>query len=47
MVIEHTRNAYNLVELLGDLGGVFGVICFFASFIVEAFSEQAFIIKYI
>jgi hypothetical protein len=39
MVVEHTREAYNFVDLLGDLGGVFDVIVFIASFFTVAISE--------
>ena len=47
MVVEHSRIAYNLVILLGDLGGVSGVLIFLAGFLTEAISEQSFILKYI
>ena len=47
MVVEHTREAYNFVDLLGDLGGVFDVIVFIASFFTVAISEQTFILKYL
>jgi hypothetical protein len=47
MIVEHSRTAYNFVMLLGDLGGVSGVLIFIASFLTKAISEQVFILKYI
>lgn len=47
MIVEHSRTAYNCVMLIGDLGGVYGVLIFVASFFTEAISEQEFILKYI
>ena len=43
--IVHQRSAYNILDLIGDLGGVFEIILFALSVFIGPFSEFSFNIK--
>ena len=41
----HTREAYNLLDLMGDLGGVLEVFIFACSFLLSPIFEHSFVMK--
>ena len=43
--ISHSREVYNLMDLIGDLGGVLEVIIFLFGFFLFPASEFSFVIK--
>ena len=43
--MSHSREVYNLLDLMGDLGGIIEVLIFGCSFFVTPISEHSFILK--
>jgi hypothetical protein len=42
---QHQRELYNLLDFIGDLGGVFEILVSFFSFFIMPISEHSFILK--
>ena len=43
--VEHTRQVYNGLDLIGDLGGVYEIIFTFFKLFIAPFSQFNFILK--
>ena len=43
--IEHTREVYNLMDLIGELGGVLEILIVLCSYFVCPISEHTFVLK--
>ncbi len=43
--VEHTREVYNLLNLISDLGGVMNIVTTIAGLFIYAISEHSFIIR--
>jgi len=43
--LSHSRKAYGLLDLMGDMGGIIEVLTFGCSFFINPISEHSFILK--
>ena len=43
--MQHERQVYDILTLLGDLGGVIEIICLITAFFLGRWNEHSFIIK--
>jgi hypothetical protein len=45
MKVEHTREVYDLLNLISDLGGVMNIVTTCAAMLIYSISEHSFIVR--